>query len=125
MANRQRFALRSARRHRQAILTVLITVPNRTVGLQLARSLVQRRLAACVNCIPDLISVFRWKGRVDRAREVLLICKTTTGRLTALTAAVRRLHPYDLPEILALPTAGGHPAYAQWVRENCTPARPQ
>ena len=99
---------------------VFITAPTRAHALRIARALVSRRLAACVNCVPGIRSIFRWRGRVDACAETLLIAKTTARRLPALTAAVRRLHPYELPEVLALPTAGGSPAYLRWVARSCS-----
>lgn len=104
----------------RTIRIVCITAPTHAHALRIARALVSRRLAACVNCVPGVRSVFRWRGRVDACAETLLIAKTTARRLPALTAAVRRLHPYDLPEILALPVAGGSPAYLRWVAQSCS-----
>ncbi|MBI3331017.1 MAG: divalent-cation tolerance protein CutA [Candidatus Omnitrophica bacterium] len=94
---------------------VLVTCPNRTVARRLGKALVQRRLAACVNLLPAVESVFWWRGRVDTSREVLLLIKTTRRLLPRLARAVVELHPYDLPEVLALPVAAGHPPYLRWV----------
>lgn len=103
------------------IRVLFITAPTRAHALRIARALVSRRLAACVNCVPGVRSIFRWHGRVDACGEMLLIVKTTARCVPALTAAVRRLHPYALPEILALPAAGGSPAYLRWVAQSCSP----
>ena len=102
------------------IRIVFITAPTRAHALRIARALVSQRLAACVNCVSGIRSIFRWQGRVDTCAETLLIAKTTARRLPSLTAAVRRLHPYELPEILALPAVGGSPAYLRWVAQSCS-----
>lgn len=79
------------------------------------------RLAACVNVIPGVHSVYRWQGAVAHADEVLLLVKTTDDRLEALTARVRGLHPDELPELVAVEVAGGSPAYLAWVAEQTRP----
>jgi periplasmic divalent cation tolerance protein len=84
----------------------------------LAEALVDAGLAACVSRLPGMRSVYRWQGRVERADETLLIAKTRAGRYAELEAAVRRLHPYELPEIVAVNAAGGLPAYLQWVHDS-------
>ena len=84
----------------------------------LATALVQARLAACVSTLPGTRSVYRWQGRVEQAEETLLIAKTSASRYAALEAEVRRLHPYELPEILAVHVSGGLPAYLQWVLDS-------
>lgn len=81
----------------------------------LASALVERRLAACVNVLPGLRSVYRWNDAVERADESLLIAKTTTAGYAALEAAIVALHPYELPEVLAVDIAAGLPAYLQWL----------
>ena len=102
-----------------SVRVVFITAPTRSHALAIARALIRRRLAACVNCMPGVRSIFRWQGRVEACAETLLIAKTTVQRLPALTAAVRRLHPYQLPEVLALPSTGGSAAYLRWVARSC------
>ena len=96
---------------------VLITAPDSETGVRLARSLVDERLAACVNLVPGVRSVYRWEGSVRDDAEVLLVVKTRADRLEALAARVGELHPYDVPEVLALPAVGGSEAYLAWVRE--------
>lgn len=98
------------------VLVVLVTVPTPAVARRLARMLVRRRLAACVNIVPGVTSLFTWQGKVDQAREVLLIIKTTAVRFPALRRALQAQHPYDVPEIIALPVAAGAAAYLRWVR---------
>lgn len=81
----------------------------------LARQLVEERLCACVNVLPGVHSVFRWQGAVDTADEVLLLIKTTAAGAAALRARLLALHPYEVPEVLELPVAGGSPAYLAWL----------
>ena len=80
-----------------------------------ARTLVEERLAACVNVLPGVRSIYRWKGAVEEASEVMLVAKTRASRAAALAARVRALHPYELPEVLALPVTDGSRAYLRWV----------
>jgi periplasmic divalent cation tolerance protein len=97
---------------------VLITAPSARSAARLSRALVEERLAACVSEVPGVRSRYRWKGRVETSTERLLIAKTDRRRLRALTARVRRLHPYSVPEIIALPIVGGHAGYLRWVGES-------
>ncbi|RMD78166.1 MAG: divalent-cation tolerance protein CutA [Gammaproteobacteria bacterium] len=96
---------------------VLCTCPDAESAGRIARALVERRLAACVNVLPGLRSVYRWQGRVEEAAEHLLLIKTREAALAALQRAVVELHPYELPEVVAVPITGGLPAYLAWVRE--------
>lgn len=84
----------------------------------LAEALVQQRLAACVHLLPAGRSVYRWQGTVERAEETLLLAKTSGERYAALEAEVRRRHPYELPEVIAVNLACGLPAYLQWVHDS-------
>ena len=95
---------------------VLVTAPPEAAD-ELARRLVEERLAACVNRVPGLRSVYRWEGRVEEDEEVLLLIKTPADRLEALKKRVPELHPYRVPEVLALPVADGHPPYLAWLVE--------
>ena len=97
---------------------VFITCPTAAVGRQLSRELVRRRLAACVNQLPSIESTFQWKGKLERCREVLLLIKTTAARAEQLRKAITALHPYDVPEVIALPVIAGHTPYLDWVRES-------
>jgi periplasmic divalent cation tolerance protein len=101
-------------------VVVLVTCPSRKVGEKLAQALVQERLAACVNVIPGLTSIYRWGGKICRDAEALLLIKTRQVRLPALTRRVKALHPYSIPEIIALPLAGGSATYLSWVRDSTT-----
>ncbi|MBI4355481.1 MAG: divalent-cation tolerance protein CutA [Candidatus Omnitrophica bacterium] len=102
---------------------VLSTCPTRPVARRLASTLVRRRLAACVNVVPGLTSYFWWQGTLERASECLLIIKTTQRRVPELIAALHRLHPYDVPEIIAVPITAGHRPYLEWIDASCRPAR--
>ena len=102
-----------------AIRVVLISAPP-DVAPGLARALVGERLAACVNVIPGVRSVYRWQGRVEEDDEVLLVAKTRGDRVDELSRRVCELHPYDLPETLALPATGGSAAYLEWVAAETT-----
>lgn len=82
---------------------------------RIARALVDERAAACVNVVPGVVSIYRWKGEVMRDDEVLLVMKTRDDKLSALREALRRVHPYELPEIVALSPAEVDEAYARWV----------
>ena len=96
-------------------IVVLVTCPTKTVARRLATALIKRRLAACVNLVPQVESVFWWQGKIDRVRESLLVIKTTQARFAAMKNAITALHPYDVPEIIALPITAGHRPYLDWV----------
>jgi len=98
-------------------LAVLTNCPDAETAEQIANALVTRRLAACVNLLPPCRSVYQWEGKVEQAVEVPLLIKTTETCYPALEAAIRELHPYQIPEIIALPVAHGLPAYLQWVAD--------
>ena len=94
---------------------VLCTCPDQEVASSIANALVDGKLAACVNIVPGLRSVYRWKGARETAEEVLLIIKSRADDYAPLQTAVRALHPYELPEIIAVPINTGLPAYLAWV----------
>jgi periplasmic divalent cation tolerance protein len=98
---------------------VLTTIPVDFDAAGLASKLVSERLAACVNILPAMRSVYRWKGAVEQADECQLIMKTTVTRLVELQDRLQQLHPYDVPEMLVLPIVGGGDAYLTWLRESC------
>ena len=98
---------------------VLVTCANQIQAKLIARSVVEKRLAACVNILRIPIeSHYRWKGKVEKARELLLLVKTTAGKLRALEREVKRLHSYDTPEFIALPIVAGSEPYLAWLEEN-------
>lgn len=96
-------------------LVCLCTCPDEAVAVALGRQLVATRLAACVNLVPGLRSIYRWQGDLEEGTEVLLIIKTTTRTFAALAAAVRAAHPYELPELIAVPITHGSPEYLAWL----------
>lgn len=96
-------------------IVVHCTCPDAAVADRIASALVEARLAACVQQVPGVRSTYRWEGRVETAAEVLLLIKTAADRLDAVAAAVRALHPHELPELLAVEARGGLPAYLDWV----------
>jgi periplasmic divalent cation tolerance protein len=98
-------------------LLVFTNAPDRTVAARIAQALVDARLAACVNVLAGCTSVYRWDGAVETAEELPIIIKTRACRYAEVEAAIRRLHPYELPEILAVPVVDGLPEYLEWVAE--------
>jgi periplasmic divalent cation tolerance protein len=98
-----------------AALVVLSTFPDAEKAAQVARVLVDERLAACVNLVASVRSIYRWQGAIQDDAESLAIIKTTADRYPALAARLAELHPYDVAEILALPLAEGHPPYLAWL----------
>jgi periplasmic divalent cation tolerance protein len=98
------------------VMVALTTAPSAEVAERIGRSLVEERLAACANVLPGITSIFRWKGSIEREGEVLVILKTTAGEVEALERRVAELHPYEVPEVIALPVEAGHAPYLDWVR---------
>ena len=99
-------------------VVVLSTVGTDGDAVRIARALVERRLAACVNVVPGVRSVYRWKGRVEEDEERLLVIKTRRDRFEALREALVSLHPYELPEAIVLPVEAGHAPYLAWLDES-------
>jgi len=102
-------------------LIVLVTIPAADAPV-FARSLIEESRAACVNQLSGVRSTYRWNGQVEEADEALLLVKTTVAGYPALERRVRELHPYDVPEILALPVAAGFGPYLEWLKRSVTPA---
>ena len=98
-----------------AIHIVFTTLPDSNSAVKLAEALVEKRHAACVHLLPAGLSVYRWGGRIEHADEVTLLIKTTQASYAELETAIRTTHPYDLPEIIAVPVTAGLPAYLDWV----------
>ena len=104
-------------------LVVLVTCGSGKEARRIARALVEAQLAACGNVVEAPVrSIYRWKGKVETAREYLLMVKTSRRRFAALEKAVKRVHSYDLPEIIALPIAAGSQAYLRWI-DQCVDGR--
>ncbi len=104
----------------KTIRVVLVTIPKEEAE-GMAKLLVEKRLAACVNVIPRITSFYRWEGKVQVDEESLLVIKTTQLRFDELMGFVKEEHPYELPEILALPIEGGLPEYAEWILASTNP----
>jgi periplasmic divalent cation tolerance protein len=98
-------------------VVVLTTLPGDADGAALGRSLVEEKLAACVNLLPAMESVYRWEGRVEQETERQVVIKTSRERVAALWERIRELHPYEVPEFLVLPIIDGNEAYLRWVGE--------
>jgi periplasmic divalent cation tolerance protein len=98
-------------------IVVLVTVGSNTEGDRVARALVEERLAACVNRIPAVQSVYRWQGKVEQSAEELLVIKTRADLFAALEKRVRELHSYSVPEVIALPIVSGSETYLRWLGE--------
>ena len=100
----------------EQVIVALSSCPDEATAQRLAQALVSERLATCVNCLPGMTSTYFWDGRLQDQAEILLIIKTTAARLAELRARLAALHPYELPELVALPVMGGNEPYLQWVR---------
>lgn len=102
---------------------LLSNFPDADSARKAVRALVEERLVACGNIIPGVESIYEWKGAMETSNEVMVICKTTASRVESAQARLRSLHPYEVPEILRLPVAGGWPDYLAWVAAQCQPAK--
>jgi periplasmic divalent cation tolerance protein len=107
-----------------SVRIVLCTAPSEQVAETLARSLLDERLVACVNIIPGVRSLYRWQGKLEDERELLLVMKTQAARYAELEARIRELHPYELCEVLALDVADGSAPYLAWVLAETIPNMP-
>lgn len=101
-----------------ACVVVMITAGSRAEAERLAGLIVESRLAACVQVLPEMLSIYRWQGAIERSPEHLLLAKTTQSRFTELERAVRAAHSYDTPEIIALPIVAASETYLEWLRTN-------
>jgi periplasmic divalent cation tolerance protein len=99
---------------------ILNTCPDRATAEMLARLLLEKRLAACVNIVPGLTSIYRWQGQIETAQECLLLIKTAQEHYPAVEFCIREHHPYELPEIIALSIDQGLPDYLHWIRSCLT-----
>ena len=106
------------------VVAVYLTFPDEASAERVARALVERRLAACVNVVPGARSFYRWEGAVQAEPEVLAVAKTRATRLPALTAAAQALHPYEVPCVVAYPALGGLEGYLDWVRSEASDPEP-
>lgn len=94
---------------------ILTTCATRDEAERIARALVEERLAACVNLVPGLTSIYRWQGEIDTSSEILLLMKTTAAKVDQVQDAIRRLHSYELPELLVLSVESASQAYGDWI----------
>lgn len=97
------------------VRVVLMTAPDADTAARISRALVDERLIACANLLPGVTSIYRWEGMVEEAGEVLVVMKTRAALLPRLFERAAELHPYEVPELLALPVLDGLPAYCRWV----------
>jgi periplasmic divalent cation tolerance protein len=97
---------------------VLVTCGSIAEARKIGRKVVQKKLAACANIVPGVESIYRWKGKVERAREVLMVMKTTAQRLRELEREVKQAHGYDVPEFIVSPIVAGSKQYLRWISEN-------
>ena len=104
-----------------AVIAVLTNLPDSESAFNLGRELVHLRLAACANVLAPATSFYRWEGKEEQATEVPVLLKSTPERYPELEAAIRKLHPYSVPEIIAWPIEQGSPDYLRWVEQECKP----
>ena len=97
---------------------VLVTCASIEEARRIAQHVVERKLAACASIVPRVESIYRWKGKVERAKETLLMIKTTAARLRKLESEVKRLHSYDVPEFVVIPIIAGSQQYLDWLRKS-------
>ncbi|XP_055988439.1 protein CutA isoform X1 [Sorex fumeus] len=100
-----------------SVSAAFVTCPNEKVAKEIARAVVEKRLAACVNLIPQITSIYEWKGKIEEDSEVLMMIKTQSSLVPALTDFVRSVHPYEVAEVIALPVEQGNAPYLHWVRQ--------
>ncbi len=106
-----------------ACLVILITAPTREKAETLGEGLVEKGLAACVNVIPSVTSIYTWEGELCREQESLMLVKSTSSLFSRVTEYVRQNHEYEVPEVIALPIVNGLKEYIDWVRESCSKPR--
>ncbi|XP_010061510.2 protein CutA, chloroplastic isoform X1 [Eucalyptus grandis] len=99
-------------------IVVYVTVPSKEAGKKLAESIIKERLAACVNIVPGIESIYHWQGKIETDSEELLIIKTRESLLEPLTQHVKANHPYDVPEVIGLPIQGGNVQYLEWIKNS-------
>ncbi len=107
------------------VVVVLTTGPDRETLMEIGRKVVEDRLAACVNILDGVLSVYRWEGRIEEEPEAMAILKTSEARLNELEAVVRSLHPYSEPEFLVLPVSSGSTGYLAWVMDSVSEDLPE
>jgi periplasmic divalent cation tolerance protein len=108
----------------EAFVQTLTTTSRRDLARHIARTLVERRLAACVQIVGPIESIYRWQGKIETAREWLCLVKTSRARFPEVVAAIEELHPYDTPEIIAVPICAGSRRYLDWLAASVRPETP-
>ncbi len=99
----------------EQVLIAMSTCPNREIATSIAQTLVQKHLAACVNIVPNVQSIYEWQGKIESDDEVILLIKTTQTQFDTLQKTLTELHPYELPELVGVCVTAGFPAYLDWV----------
>ncbi len=94
---------------------ILTTFPGADAAQQFAEQIVEKQLAACVNVLPEMLSIYQWQGKLTRGRECQLLIKTESAKFSALSLFIAENHPYELPEIIEVPISSGLPAYLSWI----------
>jgi len=113
--------MEACRRITTLFSVVYVTVPSVEVGKKIAREVVQGKLAACVNIVPQITSIYEWEGKLEEESEAMLIIKTKTEHLDGLKESVLRSHPYDVPEFISLPIEHGSEPYLKWIEKQVGP----
>ncbi len=109
------------RNHEDLLIMIIVTCPDAKTAKRIVSSIIRKRLAACVNIITGVRSVYRWKGKVEETSEKLLLIKSSRRLLKKITQDVKQNHPYQIPEIVALPIIGGSREYLQWLTKETSP----
>ena len=102
----------------EQVLLIISTFPDAEIAREVVTQLVSENLAACVNIIPIIESIYRWEGKIENAKEAVVFCKTTRARYPAFQDRLQALHPYEVPEIICLDVVNGLPDYLSWVAQN-------
>ncbi|XP_041049748.1 protein CutA homolog [Carcharodon carcharias] len=96
---------------------VFVSCPNEQVGKVIARTIIEKKLAACVNILPKVFSMYNWDGEITETTEVLLVIKTKSSKMNKLTEFIRSVHPFEIPEVISLSVDQGNPLYLKWIEE--------
>lgn len=105
---------------KKELLLIYVTVPDGKTGKQIITHLLKKKLIACGNLIPEVVSFFNWKGKTQTEKELIVIVKTTSHCYSRLETEIKKLHPYDCPCIVALPIKEGYKPFLKWIKENCS-----
>ncbi len=107
----------------EEVLVVLVTTPDQETAAHIGRTLVEEELAACANLLPQIRSIYRWQGEINDEGETLMLIKTTRRVQDRLTQRILQIHPYDTPEVVALPIVAGSADYLRWVTDQVLPEK--